>query len=425
MPGLCGAVNKVGVNKSGDSPVASSWALVDETLQSYAQKHTFPGYVAGVANKSGFIYLSAYGSFTYGDPAPVTNTNPPMTPMTLFDMASLTKVLSTTTAVMLLYQWGHLNLDMKVSDPRLLGPGFAVNGKGDISLKNLLLHNAGYPPDPSPNYWDASFGCPQTANYHPAEDFSCQAQIYAALLNQTLVYPVGSQYIYSDLSMITMKYVVGILVRDLGYVEDTDLNYQCVHGRPDLAKTAPYFAQCYYEAFVRVHVFEFLDLDSTGFLPPLSSWGDCAPTWNDTVYRHELMQGFVSDGNAYALGGISGHAGLFSTVGDVQTLLYSLMFATSDDGFINSTTVKTFTTVYNATQSSRALGWDTQTFCGNLSATTYTHTGYTGTQVCNDPERNIITILLTNRCYPNDPDTLITQARIDFNNAVKTVVDSL
>ena len=71
---------------------------------------------------------------------------------TLFDMASLTKVLSTTTAAMLLYQWGHLNLDMKVSDPQLLGPGFAVNGKGDISLKNLLLHNAGYPPDPSPNY---------------------------------------------------------------------------------------------------------------------------------------------------------------------------------------------------------------------------------------------------------------------------------
>ena len=78
--------------------------------------------------------------------------------------------------------------------------------------------------------------------------------------------------------------------RDLGYVEDTDLNYQCVHGHSDLAKTEPYFAQCYYEAFVRVHVFDFLDLGSTGFLPPLPSWGDCAPTWNDTVYRHELMQ---------------------------------------------------------------------------------------------------------------------------------------
>lgn len=90
----------------------------------------------------------------------------------------------------------------------------------------------------------------------------------------------------------------------------------------------------------------------------------------------------VSDQNAYALGGIAGHAGLFAPLGDVLALGQRLMLATPQDGFINSTTVKLFTTMYNQTQSSRALGWDTNDYkmndyrgCGNLSSTTFTHTG--------------------------------------------------
>ena len=118
-------------------------------------------------------------------------------------------------------------------------------------------------------------------------------------------------------------------------MKPSDLNSQCVHGEPQQAKTVKYYTQCYYEAFVRVHVLGYLGLTSTSFLPPPSLWGNCAPTWNDSTYRHEVMQvgrymvvmattclfpslsmaslflsqGIVSDGNSYALGGIAGHAG--------------------------------------------------------------------------------------------------------------------
>ncbi len=178
----------------------------------------------------------------------------------------------------------------------------------------------------------------------------------------------------------------------------------------------------------------------TGFLPQQSLWANVAPTWNDTSYRNEVMQGQVSDANSYALGGIAGHAGVFMcvrrcrwgggaaacsspcglqvlsslhvncvtpgagrdfarapmlprpcslarAVPEAIKLLTRVMFAPDapTDGFLNSTTVKLFTTAYNLTQSSRALGWDTNDYvmntyrgCGNFSALTYTHTGYTG-----------------------------------------------
>lgn len=78
--------------------------------------------------------------------------------------------------------------------------------------------------------------------------------------------------------------------RDLGYVESTDLNLRCVHGQPQTAKDVKYYTQCYYEAFVRTHVLEYLMMNSTGFLPASDIWGQCAPTWNDSQYRHEIMQ---------------------------------------------------------------------------------------------------------------------------------------
>ena len=96
----------------------------------------------------------------------------------------------------------------------------------------------------------------------------------------------------------------------------------------------------------------------------------------------------MSDQNAYAMGGIAGHAGLFSTANDLFIILSSLLNAGTGDGWVNASTVATFTTVYNNTQSSRALGWDTNNYnssdylgCGNLSSSSWTHTGYTGTEV--------------------------------------------
>ena len=142
----------------------------------------------------------------------------------------------------------------------------------------------------------------------------------------------------------------------------------------------------------------------------------------------------VADANSFAMGGVSGHAGLFSTAMDSYRLLRGLMWASQNGTWINSTTVNTFTTIYNVSQSSRALGWDTNNYavrdypgCGNFSQNTFMHTGYTGTQVCNDKDRQLIAILFTNRVYPEASpisENYIEAARIAFSSTVIGVYDS-
>lgn len=277
-------------------------------------------------------------------------------------MASLTKVLMTTSAVMTFYQRGELSLDWYVASEQLLGPAFGVNGKETITVRNLLLHNAGFPPDPTPGYWNTSFGCASSFKYFPPEDFDCQSRIYAAVLNQTLINPVGDVFLYSDLSMITMMYVVGGLARDLGYVNVNEMKDACLSGSSDQSEdefdvTNDGIQQCYFLAYVHKYVIGHAGMSSSGFLINPLLWGTAAPTLNDTFYRHATIQGRVEDGNAYAMGGVSGHAGFFSTGHDVYRLLSKLMFASPTDSWINQTTLNTFTTVYNTSQSSRALGW--------------------------------------------------------------------
>jgi len=403
------------------------WEPIDQILESAIQDEVFPGCVALIASKQGLLYQKAFGNFTYGIPPPQNeNMNPPMTVNTRFDMASCTKVIATTSAIAQFYQRGELSLSAKIID--FLGPSYGANGKETITVLNCLLHNAGYPPDPNPNYYSPEFGCPETYHYHPQENFSCRKKIYESLLNQTLQNPVGSIYIYSDLSMITLMYVVGSLAKSLGYIHSSDLIKNC----PQTEHPSIY--QCYYEAYVRIYILEPLKMKQTGFLQLQSDWSSCAPCENDTYYLHRVIQGQVSDGNAYALGGIAGHAGIFSNVVDLYTLMNRLMFSSpTDDIFLNTTTVKFFTTEYNHTQSSRALGWNTNDptvpdygwdlLCGNMSSITWMHVGFTGTELCGDPQRELITILLTNRVYPTATNRKIENLRRKFNSAVVGIFD--
>jgi CubicO group peptidase (beta-lactamase class C family) len=310
----------------------------------------------------------------------------------------LTKVVSTTSVVALLYQNGYFNLDTRVAD--ILGDDFKNGGKENITILNCLLHNAGFAPDPVPWYWDPTFGCPNTAHEYPEEDFSClNTMIYSSFMSETLVTPPGEAYVYSDLSFITLQMVVGTLVLENNMVSKTDMA-QCLSlqsGVQTLRAGAPPMPQqivCAYEAFVRTQVFHRPTdaltasadkwMPSTGFLPAQALWSACAPTLNDTgsgSYTHKRLQGQVADGDCYAMGGIAGHAGVFSNAGDVGKLAqYWLAHTTASASetataaalpvqagaggvlpFLNATTVKLFSTAYNLTQSSRALGWSTNT----------------------------------------------------------------
>lgn len=165
------------------------WEGVTAVMEQAVKDGAFPGAVAVVGDASGVLYSQSVsqccftggirrlrclclclccqvGSYTYGA-SPPFSPDAPMSKDTRFDMASCTKVVSTTSVAAILYEDGFLDLNMRVADSSLLGPSFAQNGKQDITVLNLLLHNAGFPPDPSPNYWDEAFGCPQTSHAHP------------------------------------------------------------------------------------------------------------------------------------------------------------------------------------------------------------------------------------------------------------------
>ena len=378
---------------------------MDPLLQEAIKNQTFPGVVALISHKDKILYQKAFGNYEY----PTDPNQNPMELHTLFDLASLTKVLSTTPCAQLLYQWGF----MKLEDPVMkFMPLFNNNGKDKVLILNLLLHNAGtclciyiyiyigFPPDPEPNYWEKAFKCPEYIKSTPPQlSFSCYGKIHDSgshyiytvyilciycvytiyiyiyiVMNQILVRPVGSKYVYSDLSMITMHFVIGTIVKEKNLVEPKDL-------LPNCPSTELGGETCYYEAFARTKVFKTAEMPETGFLPKNHS--ACAPTYNSSVCE-EILQGKVMDGNAYASGGIMGHAGLFSNVVDIHSMLYKLMYPTVGE-FIDRETVKLFTTVYNASFSHRALGWETNYpgsgnyhECGTLSQTSniYIYTVY-------------------------------------------------
>eukprot|EP01032_Pedospumella_encystans_P011506 gene11506-13373_t len=444
---------------------------LDEILLGGVKDRVYPGAIGLVGNLDGILYTNPVGRHSYSHNDTTTKVN------TLFDLASLTKVVSTTSAVSLMYQNGYLQLDTVISS--VLGDKFNNGGKDNIIVLNCLLHNAGFAPDPVPWYWDPTFGCPNTDDVFPAQDFSClNSMIYDSFLSETLVTPPGEAFVYSDLSFITLQMVVGTLVLEHKLVPATEmstcLSLSSRRGtlNPDAlaAFTAPQPQQivCAFEAFVRTEVFHRAAPDasshtdtnhkshtqawmpSTTYLPSESRWPTCMPTLNDTgagSYTHKRLQGQVADGDCYAMGGIAGHAGVFSTAKDVATLARYLLSKAVEDTlsatdnatkkaagavnvelesseqeivpasrstltFLNATTVKLFSTVYNTSQSSRALGWSTNTplakdygydhSCGDMSAQTFMHTGYTGTCICIDPVNKLYSVVLTNRIYNCD-----------------------
>jgi serine-type D-Ala-D-Ala carboxypeptidase len=381
--------NKYDEHSNGNYSAHTTWQDIEKLLNDAVKQHIFPGAIALVGNKDGILFEKAIGSYTYGQKTPLGQPNQPLdSTSSIFDMASCTKVVSTTSAVALLFQnnsFGTSGLQTKVGS--ILGDEYNTNGKSDITIENCLLHNAGFPPDPTPyDFWDPKFGC-KGAPLPIVPNFDCSARAYNAIVAQSLDRPVGASYVYSDISFITLMYVVGATAYNNNIVTKNDFINECSTASSD---NVGLLYQCSYEAYVRKQVFEKLDMKHTAFLPPKDVHKNCVPTTIPTgepkSVENKCLQGYVNDGNAYMLGGIAGHAGLFSTVSDLSLLLNELMF---NNQLFNETTVALFTKQYNHTQSSRALGWNTNDItaqpdggwdesCGTLSPETFTHVGYTG-----------------------------------------------
>ena len=388
---------------------------IDHTLEHFLHTKAFPGAAAIVANQTHTLYQKYIGTLTNDDAPPPFSNNHKVYQNTTFDLASLTKVVATTTAVALLHQDGLLNLTNTIAQhlPQ------TFKDKPDITVIHLLTHSAGFPPDPTPNYWSPSFGCkdsplpPETTS--PTKSASdCTDAVFLSLAAQELVYAPGSRYLYSDLSFISLMFLVGSLAPP---------STVCVGvtGRAS-------WLQCQFAEFVRSRIFLPLGMSRTMFNPDSKVRSFCAPT---TVPLSEgvgrvVLQGRVSDGNALVMGGVSGHAGVFSTVGDLMSLTRAYLGGSQ---FLKADTIRLFTKIQNHTLSSRALGWNTNDprvpdrgwglSCGTLWPwSSFTHVGYAGTQICVDPQGQFFSILLTNRVYPSDAHSQMHAVRQKFGDAV-------
>jgi serine-type D-Ala-D-Ala carboxypeptidase len=340
-------------------------------LRSGIDQHAFPGACIAVAHQKKLIAHKGLGHFTYDE------TSPAVTAETIYDLASVTKVLATTTACMILYDRGLLKLDQPLVE---LLPGFAESGAGQkdarrqVTLRILLAHSSGLP---------AYIKLFQTARNKEA------------LLEQAHQVPLtadpGSRAEYSDIGFILLGQAL-----------------EKLSGEP-------------LDQFCRREIFAKLNLAHTCFNPTADQKPAIPPTEDDRTFRHRLIQGEVNDENASVMGGVAAHAGCFSTALDVSVFAQCMLQGGTP--LIQARTLEIFTRREDFPPgTSRTLGWDTPSQPSQsgkyFSSRSYGHLGYTGTSLWIDPDRQLSITLLTNRTWPDRGSQSIKQIRPAFHDAV-------
>lgn len=342
---------------------------VDLLMESAVKDSVFPAGVLLFGKKNQVLYNKAFGHFTYEKDSKEVTTN------SIFDLASVSKVVSTTSAAMILVSEGKLNINDKVISYL---PEFNNNGKETITIRNLLIHNSGL----------AAF-----KKYY--DQFSTSEEVINDIMNLELEYPCGEKYVYSDLGMITLQKVI-----------------EKIANKP-------------LDVFIHDNLFEKLGMNNTMYNPSDDVRMNCVPTELDDFWRMRLLQGEVHDERAYLLNGVAGHAGLFSTAEDLSKFVQLLLNKGNYKGeqIIKSDIVDEWTTIQNE-ESERALGWDTKSVKGYSSAGQYFsensfgHTGYTGTSIWVDKDSELFVILLTNRVNPTRANKKISKFRPLVHDAI-------
>jgi serine-type D-Ala-D-Ala carboxypeptidase len=335
----------------------------------------FPACSIAVTFRGELAAYKAFGRYTY-DPA-----SPEVTTATIFDLASLTKVVATTTMAMILYEHGLLDLEAPVT---AIVPEFAAGLDNDndnddarrreVTVRMLLAHSSGLPA------YEKLFLRSQT-----------RAELLQAAFRTPLKAAPGARTEYSDIGFI-------ILVIILERLADESLDTLCQR-----------------------EIFGPLGMTHTTFNPASTLKKSIPPTADDRTFRHRIIQGEVQDENASVLGGVAGHAGLFSTAEDLAIFAYAMLNA--GHPILRPETVAVFTQRESApAATSRALGWDTPSAPSQsgkyFSSRSFGHLGYTGTSLWLDAERQLSVTLLTNRTWPDCQNQAIKQVRPAFHDAV-------
>lgn len=361
-------------------------ALVEKAIAAGA----FPGCRVLAAKDGKIFYDKAFGYQTYEPAVPVTMS-------TVYDLASITKVVSTTLAVMRLYEQGRISLDKRLGDYL---PMTAGTNKADLPLRALMLHQAGLKAwipfyksfyDTSGKLLDTAYRAKADKQYsiEVAKDLYLRKDYRDTIWQMILTSPLenAGRYVYSDLDYYFLTAVV-----------------ERVTGKP----INRYVAEQFYTP---------MGLRMIGYQPLQFLKKELiAPTENDTAFRHQVLQGYVHDPGAAMFGGVAGHAGIFATAGDVAAIFQMLL----NDGkwrgkiYFKPETVHYFTG-YGSPISRRGLGFDKPAadahdagpVDGRCSGYTFGHQGFTGTCAWADPQNGIVFVFLSNRVYPNADNGLI------------------
>jgi CubicO group peptidase (beta-lactamase class C family) len=360
------------------SPFAAAYRVLSDAIAAQA----FPGCAFGVLASGRVVLQDGLGHFTYDHDSPEVSAE------TVYDVASLTKVVATTTAAMLLYQRGLLDLDTPLGE---LLPGFVVGrARGEkarfVKLRHLLAHNSGLP-----GYVEFF----RTATTPSA--------LYRACLELPLEAEPGARAEYSDPGFILLGKALEVLTRE------------------------------YLATWVRHEVFTPLGMAATGFCPPAAAQVAIPPTEEDTTLRHRRIQGEVQDEHAWLLKGAAGHAGLFSNVPDLlrfaEEVLRSQTGITGNPVgpcLFEKATIECFAQRQSPEGSSRALGWDTpseESSSGRFfSSRSIGHLGFSGCSLWIDLDAAVAVVLLTNRTWPDRSIQLIREVRPAFHDAVRAAL---
>ena len=357
-----------------ENNVRTKMPQVDRLMQQAISENIFPGAVLLVSKKNNVRFFKAYGCSNIFSKAVVTTD-------TVFDLASLTKPLATALAVMLLVQRGRFELEQDLGS---LLPEFENSDKSGIKLKHLLYHNSGLP-DYRPYYKTISDLPPETR----------LAALRKCLLNEPLMHPIGKKVLYSDLGFMILRWVI-----------------EEVSGRR-------------LDHYVTDEIYSLLALEDLYFMES----GKIRPevkfaATEKCPWRQVLLEGRVHDENAYTLGGIEGHAGLFGTAQAVYVLLSDLL--SSYHGYPSSLLfqkdiVRAFFKRLPGTD--KALGFDAPCVRDSSSGQYFSqnsvgHLGFTGTSFWMDLDREIIVILLTNRVHPTRTNNAIKAFRPQLHDSV-------
>jgi beta-N-acetylhexosaminidase len=341
-----------------------AYSAVDAAIRSAIARGVAPGAVVAIGGRDGIRHLRGFGALDHAPGSPHAAES------SIYDVASLTKVVGTTTAVMLLVDQGRMSLD----DPlhRHLSAWPRGGWRDRVTIRRLLTHSAGLVP--FVRFW------------HPAAGgLRGTEAVVSAIAALPAAYTPGNRVTYSDLGFILLG----------AAVEETT-------GESLDRFLAPVWAS--------------LGMTATGFNP--QEWAPLeriAPTEIDTVFRHTHVHGVVHDENAYAMGGVAGHAGLFSTASDLARFAQHLLRSLDGPGPlpVRPATATRFTT--REPGGARALGWDAAPGSGAiaraLSGRAFGHTGFTGTSLWIDPDRDLFVVLLTNRVNPTREGTGIAELR--------------